>query len=83
MSEASFSEQNNKCFLEKLRYWVCIVVTRVIMAGPSEVCENCPSLKSIEIHHRTNLYVEQVFQWIPHPDNECVSRGHSAQPADA
>ena len=49
MYEANFSEQNNRCFLEKLRDWVCILVTCVIMAWPSKVCEYCPTVESIEL----------------------------------
>ena len=65
MYEANFSEQNNKCFLEKLRDWVCILVTCVIMARPSEVCEYCPTVESVEIPtQRKDWCDDNMPKWI-------------------
>ena len=65
MHSANFDELNNRSFIEKLRDWTCILIACIIMARPSEVCEYCPVVESIEIPtERKDWSDDFIPKWI-------------------
>ena len=61
MHSANFDELNNRSFIEKLRDWTCILIACIIMARPSEVCEYCPVVESLEGKKRLDEHVFGVL----------------------